>query len=136
MSSSKPTNINYVDNYFQIPVLTRIHGEPTFETLKNLRNQVKANAGSVSTHLGGGALGYLGLLLSPAEYNRIAPGTPFIRPGNPGVLNVPPGTAQHAALRMREDHAEALRVYHECLDVEATLKQPRTGRQMDKIPQV
>ena len=76
MTSSKPTNINYVDNYFQIPVLTHIHGEPTFETLKNLRNQVKANAGSVTTHLGGGAFGYLGLLLSPAEYNRIAAGTP------------------------------------------------------------
>ena len=56
MASSKATNINYVENYFIVKILSKIHGEPNFETLKTLRNQVKANAGSVTTHLGGGAL--------------------------------------------------------------------------------
>ena len=102
--------------------MTKIHGEPSFDSLRTLRNQVKANAGSVTTHLGGGALGYLGFLLSPAEYNRVAPGTPFVRPPNPGALYILAGTAQHAATRMREDHAEQLRIYRECLDVEAALK--------------
>ena len=68
MASSKATNINYVENYFRVKVLSKIHGEPNFENLKTLRNQIKANAGTVATHLGGGQLGYLGLLLSPAEY--------------------------------------------------------------------
>ena len=86
MASSKATNINYVANYFQIKILTKIHGEPNFETLKTLRNQIKANAGSVPTHLGGGRLGYLGALFSILEYARAAPGTPFVRPPNPGVL--------------------------------------------------
>ena len=97
MASSKATNINYVETYFQIKDLQKIHGEPNFETLKILRNQIKANAGSVATQLGGGTLGYLGLLLSNAEYARAAPGTPFVCPTNPGVLVIPHGTAQHAA---------------------------------------
>lgn len=122
MTASRPTNIDYVSMYFQIVECTKIHGEPIFETLKVPKNQIKANAGSVSTHLGGGALGYLGLLLSPAKYAPVAPGTPFVRPPNPGVLVIPPGTAQHAATRLREDHKEALRVFRECIDIEEALK--------------
>lgn len=122
MTSSQPTNINYISTYFQIAELTKIHGEPTFETLKTLYNQIKANSGSVTTHLGGGAHGYLSYLLSPSEYNRIAPDTPFACPLNPGPLVVPPSTAQHAATRLSKDHKESLRVFRECLNVKEALK--------------
>ena len=63
MLDSKPTNMDYVKTYFQIPVLTKIHGEPTFETLRELRDQIKANAGDITTTLGGGNFGYLGLAM-------------------------------------------------------------------------
>ena len=53
-TASRPTNIDYVKTYFQTPVLTKIHGEPTFEALRVLFNELKANAGDVSTPLGGG----------------------------------------------------------------------------------
>ena len=120
--ATRPTNIDYVKTYFEIPELTKIHGEPTFETLRVLFNQLKANATTVSTTLGGGLLGYLGLLLTTPKYACVAPGTPFVRPPNPGPLVIPNGTAQHAATRMREDHAEALRQHQECNDVKAALK--------------
>ena len=124
MAASKPTNIDYVGLYFQIPKLTTIHGEPDFNTLRILRDELKANAGSVTTTLGGGLLGYLGLLFSPVEYNRVAPETPFVRPQNPGPLVIPSNMTQHAATRMKDDHTEALRIYRECVDVEqALLKQ-------------
>ena len=121
MAASKPTNIDYVKNYFQIPKLTPIHGEPSFNTLRILRDELKANAGSIPTTLGGGLLGYLGVLFSTPDYLRVAPDTPFIRPQNPGPLMVPAGTAQYATTRMREDHAEALRLHRECIDVEQAL---------------
>ena len=121
MAASKPTNIDYISTYFQIPKLTAIFGEPTFNTLRILRDELKANAGSVVTTLGGGLLGYLGMLFSTPEYNRVAPGTPFVRPPNPGILVIPAGTTQHAATRMRDDHIEALRTYRECIDVEQAL---------------
>ena len=52
--ATRPTNIDYVKTYFEIPELTKIHGEPMFETLRVLFNQLKANATTVSTTLGGG----------------------------------------------------------------------------------
>ena len=121
MTSSKPTNIDYIKTYFQILKLTQIIGEPTFATLRKLRDELKANAGSVATHLGGGLLGYLGLLFSTPEYARAAPGTPFVRPPNPGPLVIPPGTPNHAATTMKEAHEEELRVHRKCVDVEAAL---------------
>jgi hypothetical protein len=36
-------------------ILTRIQGEPTFETLENLQKQVRANAKAIHSTLGGGA---------------------------------------------------------------------------------
>ena len=128
-ASSKATNIDYVNTYFQIPILTPIHGEPTFDTLRELRNQIKANAGDLETTLGRGAFGYLSLVLSAAEYARVAPGTPFVRPVAPAALVIPAGTAQHAATRMREDHAKELRKFRECKDVEAALKKHGVWKQ-------
>ena len=49
------TNIDYVDTYFEFPTLTKIHGEPTYFHLKELKNELKANAASVTSDLGGGS---------------------------------------------------------------------------------
>ena len=80
------SSVNYKYSYFEHLVLTEIRGEPTYETLHHIKNELKANASSVPTTLGGGNHGYLGMILSPAEYLRIAPTDPFTRPPNPGVL--------------------------------------------------
>ena len=58
------TNIDYVDTYFEFPTLTNIHGEPTYFQLKELKNELKSNATSVTSDLGGGGNGHLGLVLS------------------------------------------------------------------------
>ena len=78
--------INYKDSHFEHPVLTAIRGEPTYETLNHIKKELKANTRSVPTTLGGGNHGYLGMILTTAEYCRIAPTDPFTRPPNPGVL--------------------------------------------------
>ena len=62
---SSNTVINYRDNLFEYPELTKIHGEPTYESLKTLQNELKANTQTVHTSLGGATHGYLGLVLSP-----------------------------------------------------------------------
>ena len=48
------TNIDYIDTYFQLPTLPKIHGEPTYYNLKSLKNKLKANASAVTSTLGGG----------------------------------------------------------------------------------
>ena len=66
------TNINYIDNYFQYPDLTKIHGEPTYEGLQQIKDQLKCNAVSVTSSSGGGAHGLLGLVLNADEYARLS----------------------------------------------------------------
>ena len=66
------TNIDYVDTYFEFRVLTKAHGEPTYEKLKAIKNELKSNACSVASDLGGGTHGHLGLVLTAAEYAAIS----------------------------------------------------------------
>ena len=114
------TNIDYVDTYFEIPTLTKIHGEPTYFQLKELKNELKPNITSVTTDLGGGGHGHLGLVLTPAEYLTVS-ATAYNRPPHPGTLTIAPGTAQHEATRLRNDHKEAIRLFREAVDVEKAL---------------
>ena len=86
------TGIDYKETHFEYPELTPIRGEPTFDTLDCLIKQLKANACSVHSNLGGGAHSHLGLVISPASYALIS-ATPFNRPAFPGTQAViPPGT--------------------------------------------
>jgi len=79
------------DTYFQHKVLTRIHGTPVFETLQLLATELKANAASVPTTLGGGLYGHLGLVVSDQKYATLANTSPWVPPVNPGDYT-PPAT--------------------------------------------
>ena len=114
------TNIDYIGTYFQYKTLTKIHGEPTYETLQEIKDQLKTNAASVSSSLGGGQNGYLGLVLSPAEYTNVSP-TPFLMPTMPREFQVPPGTWDREAARLLRIHTEALRVFREAHDIKQAL---------------
>ena len=52
--SGQTTVPNYRETLFEFPDLTPIIGEPSYEALHVLFNQLKANARSVHTTLGGG----------------------------------------------------------------------------------
>ena len=45
---------NVKNVYFHHKVLTQVHGKPHFESLKILLGEIKANASSVTSTLGGG----------------------------------------------------------------------------------
>ena len=62
MMLSRIPSVKYT--YFQHKVLTKVHGKPMYETLQVLTTELKANAGSVPSTLGGGSHGHLGFLLS------------------------------------------------------------------------
>jgi hypothetical protein len=79
------------DTYFQHPVLTKIHGQPMYESLQNLSTEIKANALSVPTTVGGGHYGHLGIVLAPARYAALPLAVPWVTPVNPGPFNPPPG---------------------------------------------
>ena len=66
-------NIDYAALYFKYKIPLGINGEPTYKSLKQLKTELHANAGSVDTDLGGGGHGCLGLVLSNVEYARTSP---------------------------------------------------------------
>ena len=113
-------NIDYINTHFEIPVLDRIHGEPNYNTLYALKKQLKANAAQVTSDLGGGANGHLGLVLMPLEYTHVY-AHPYVKPAHPGTLTIAAGTTQHEATRLREDHKDAIRVFREITDSEKVL---------------
>ena len=99
------TNINYVDTYFESCILTKINDEPTYETLKSIKNQLKSNVCIVTSDLGGGTHGHLGMIMTSAEYATISL-VPYIHPMHQSAFKTPSGTAQHKAKRLRTHHRE------------------------------
>ena len=79
------SNIDYAHTYFKYPIPTLITGEPTNKSLKRLKNELRANASSVDSNLGGDH-GYLGLVLTDIEYANVS-ATPFVAPPFPGATN-------------------------------------------------
>ena len=58
------------------------------DTLLTLFRKLKRNAQCVSCTLGGGWLGYLGLILTQDTYNKILNSEEFTRPQNPDLFKL------------------------------------------------
>ena len=67
---------------FPIPTLTKIVGTPTYETIKTLNEELSTNAATISTTLGGGSLGHVGITVSPTIYATLSD-TAFAPPTAP-----------------------------------------------------
>jgi hypothetical protein len=95
----------------KINKINKIHGLPTFETLRKMKKDLQLNAVSIPSALGGGAHGYIGLLLSEAAYGteagNDANGLPikFIAPTFPGDQPIISGTT-------KEDREAKVRVFN------------------------
>jgi hypothetical protein len=60
---------------FPHPILPTVEDEPDYQTVHATRKFLQANSLAIDTHLGGGTLGHLGLIISDASYSIIAPPT-------------------------------------------------------------
>ena len=96
-----PSNIDYAQTYFKYPTPTPITGEPTNKALKRLKNKLRVNASSVESDLGGGDHGYLGLVLTDAEYQNVS-ATTFQAPNFPAALQIDPNATAVEALQLKE----------------------------------
>jgi hypothetical protein len=57
---------------FPHPILPTVQGEPDYQTIHAIQKLLQANAREIDTHLGGGTLGHLGLIVSDASYDMVA----------------------------------------------------------------
>jgi hypothetical protein len=74
---------------FPHQILPTVQGEPDYQTIHAIRKLLQANSRAIDTHLGGGSLGHLGLIVSDASYVMIAPAidagpTLWVSPTAPG----------------------------------------------------
>ena len=100
---------DYKNQFFQHSELTRIQGEPTTASLINLQNEVKSNAASVHTTLGGGN----------HDHNTAA----YERPDHHGALDIPTNATQFHIANLREKHHANLPLFDEVNAVKRNLLQ-------------
>jgi len=80
-------SVELVIESFLDSIITRVEGEPTFKTIKEVEKCIITNTSSIESELGRGQHGLLGLVISPTRYNTIT-GHDFILHANPGVLPI------------------------------------------------
>jgi hypothetical protein len=68
----KYTTVEIVMTSFPHPVLPTVQGEPDYQTIHATQKFLQANSQTIDTHLGGGTLGHLGLIISDPSYDMIA----------------------------------------------------------------
>jgi hypothetical protein len=112
---------------FQVPV-PNVSNPPTYPSLQATRNALGILASEIVTTRGGGASGYLGIVLSAPIYELVNPGTPFILPQNPGPLPVFPANPTAPVIAAIErTHKEALRQFNEYNAIHRALKSKLTA---------
>ena len=85
MSSS----VEIICSTFEHQTIQPYTDEPDYDAIKSVHNNLKANAASIPSTLGGGKHGLLGLIMSNATYLLVS-NTAFLHPTNPGLLpNIP-----------------------------------------------
>jgi hypothetical protein len=112
---------------FPHPILPAVQGEPDYQTIHATRKFLQANSRAIDTHLGGGTLGHLGLIISDASYAMIAKITDYeptlwITPQAPGRA---PATTDGTAAQIsaaRHIWEEDVQTYQTCTSVQQALK--------------
>ena len=124
-----PTINDIIDSFPEVPAA--IQGEPTYATIKTLRDTLKNNASSVDTVFGGGLHGHLGLVLPPHIYNMFVPpthaGNSWIDPVDPGFIPaMNPQWTQEQRQQRQEEHKQVRYCWKLCYAVDQALKKQVT----------
>jgi hypothetical protein len=112
---------------FPHPVLPAVQGDPDYQTIHATRKFLQANSRAIDTHLGGGTLGHLGLIISEASYAMISPTTDeeptlWVTPNSPGRA---PATTDGTSAQIsaaRHIWEEDVQTYRTCTSVQQALK--------------
>jgi hypothetical protein len=122
-----PSLVDSIVEGFPFPSVHPIVGEPHYESIAALHQQLNANAASVQSHLGNGLLGLLYLTVSPAVYANLSV-VPFVPPVNPGPTpHIPDGTTGPQTANIRAAFAEATDLFKRYSTTDKALKQLLVG---------
>jgi hypothetical protein len=105
------------------PILPTVEDDPYYQTIHATIKFLQANSRAIDTHLGGGTLGHLGLIISDAAYSNVAPPTA----GEPTFWETPnapgraPTTTDGTAAQLsaaRHIWEEDVQTYRTCTSVQ------------------
>ena len=85
---------DYIMNYFPYKNNSKNNWITKYTNLTKLQKLLKANAGSVTSDLGGRAHGYLRTEISPDDYAKLSQ-KPYDKPTHPGLPKIPSSTEHH-----------------------------------------
>jgi hypothetical protein len=109
------------------PILPSVEGETDYQTIRATRKFLQANLRAINTHLGGGTLGHLGLIISNSAYAMIATTTneePTLWVTTNAHRRAPEETDERAAQISTAPHQweEDVQTYRTCTSVQQALK--------------
>ena len=112
------TTINKVNDFLEafLNKIIKHTGQPYYEILNNIKTALKRNFATVPCTLGGGAHGYLGVILTAVEYAAATPVNtpPFTDPIFPGAAAViPPNRTGPQIAAIERQFNKALRQWTE-----------------------
>jgi hypothetical protein len=123
----KYSTVEAVMSSFPHPILPTVQGEPDYQTIHATRKFLQANSRAINTHLGGGTLGHVGLIISDAAYAMISPTTNeeptlWVTSTAPGrASSAMDGTAAQISAA-RHVWEEDVQTYRTCTSVQQALK--------------
>jgi hypothetical protein len=123
----KYSTVKDVMTSFPHPVIPAVQGEPDYQTIHATRKFLQANSRAIDTHLGGGTLGHLGLIISDASYAQIAPTTKdkqimWVTPPPPGRAPAATDVAAAQISAARHLWEEDVQTYRTCSSMQQALK--------------
>jgi hypothetical protein len=123
----KYATVEDIISSFPHPILPTFQGEPDYQTIHAIWKLLQANARAIDTHLGGGSLVHMGLIVSYASYAMIAPATE----AGPTLWEIPtapgraPGNTDGTATQIsaaRHTWDEEVQTYRTYTSVQQVLK--------------
>jgi hypothetical protein len=117
---------------FRHPILPSIKSGDDYQKIHTTRKFLQSNSRAIDTHLGGGTLGHLGLIVSDAAYSNIAPPTAeapafWVSPNDPGRA---PATTDGTAAQLsaaRHVWEGDVQTYRTCTSIQQALKKQIIG---------
>ena len=100
------------DNYFEHKQLDKIYGEPDTRSLQKVFKQLKRNARSIPSTLGGGQYGHLFMVIPPAEWNNLPGAVAVVPPRDPGPFALRGGLTASEIAVGQKNHDENKRKYN------------------------
>jgi hypothetical protein len=123
----KYSTVEDVMTSFPHPVIPSVQGDPDYQTIHATRKFLQANSRAIDTHLGGGTLGHVGLIILDASYAHISPTmndeqTLWVTPPAPGRAPAAmDGTAAQISAA-RHIWEEDVQTYRTCTSLQQALK--------------